>query len=100
VKLRTRELGVRMTLGARREDVLRLILFNGMKLAGLGLVLGLVATFIFGRALSSLLYEVSLFNPLTLLTTALLLSGAVLLASYLPARRAAKVDPMVALRYE
>ena len=100
VKLRTRELGVRMTLGARREDVLRLILFNGMKLAGRGLVLGLVATFIFGRALSSLLYEVSLFNPLTLISTALLLSGAVLLASYLPARRAAKVDPMVALRYE
>ena len=89
-----------MTLGARREDVLRLILFNGMKLAGRGLVLGLVATFIFGRALSSLLYEVSLFNPLTLISTALLLSGAVLLASYLPARRAAKVDPMVALRYE
>jgi predicted permease len=100
VKLRTRELGVRMTLGARREDVLRLILLNGMKLAGVGLVLGLVATFVFGRALSSLLYEVSLFNPLTLMTTALLLSGAVLLASYLPARRAAKVDPMVALRYE
>ena len=55
VRLRTRELGVRMTLGARREDVLRLILFNGMKLAGVGLVLGLLATFIFGRALSSLL---------------------------------------------
>ena len=100
VKLRTRELGVRMTLGARREDVLRLILLNGMKLAGAGLVLGLIATFVFGRALSSLLYEVSLFNPITLITTALLLSGAVLLASYLPARRAAKVDPMVALRYE
>jgi predicted permease len=100
VKLRTRELGVRMALGAQREDVLRLILLNGMKLAGVGLVLGLVATFVFGRALSSLLYEVSLFNPLTLLTTALLLSGAVLLASYIPARRAARVDPMVALRYE
>ena len=100
VKLRTRELGVRMALGARREDVLRLILLNGMKLAGVGLALGLSATFLFGRALSSLLYEVSLFNPLTLLTTALLLTTAVLLASYLPARRAAKVDPMVALRYE
>jgi putative ABC transport system permease protein len=100
VKLRTRELGVRMTLGARREDVLRLILLNGIKLAGIGLLLGLVSTFVFGRALSSLLYEVSLFNPLTLITTALLLSGAVLLASYLPARRAAKVEPMVALRYE
>lgn len=100
VKLRTQELGVRMALGARREDVLRLILLNGMKLAGVGLVLGLAATFIFGGALSSLLYEVSLFNPLTLLSTALLLTSAVLLASYLPARRAAKVDPMVALRYE
>ncbi len=71
-----------------------------MKMAGAGLVLGLVSTFVFGQALSSLLYGVSLFNPLTLVTTALLLSGAVLLASYLPARRAAKVDPMVALRYE
>ena len=100
VKLRTRELGVRMTLGAQREDVMRMILLKGMKLAGLGLVLGLVATFVFGRALSSLLYQVSLFNPLTLLITALVLGGAVLLASYLPARRAAKVDPMVALRYE
>jgi putative ABC transport system permease protein len=100
VKLRTRELGVRMTLGASRADVLRLILLNGVKLAAAGLLLGLVATFVFGRALSSLLYQVGLFNPLTLITTALLLSGAVLLASYLPARRAAKVDPMVALRYE
>ena len=89
-----------MTLGASRADVLRLILLNGVKLAAAGLLLGLVATFVFGRALSSLLYQVGLFNPLTLITTALLLSGAVLLASYLPARRAAKVDPMVALRYE
>ncbi|HSS96283.1 MAG TPA: ABC transporter permease [Terriglobales bacterium] len=100
VKLRTRELGVRMTLGASRTDVLRLILSNGIKLAAAGLALGLVSTFVFGQALSSLLYGVGLFNPLTLIVTALLLSGAVLMASYLPARRAAKVDPMVALRYE
>jgi ABC-type antimicrobial peptide transport system permease subunit len=71
-----------------------------VRLAGLGLVLGLFATFVAGRALSSLLYNVSLFNPLTLLLTSLLLSATVLLASYLPAHWATKVQPMVALRDE
>jgi predicted permease len=100
VRLRTRELGIRVALGAERGDVLRLILGQGVRLAGLGLVLGLVATFVAGRALSSLLYNVSLFNPLTLLLTSLLLSATVLLASYLPAHWATKVQPMVALRDE
>jgi predicted permease len=100
VRLRTRELGIRVALGAERGDVLRLILGQGVRLAGLGLVLGLVATFVAGRALSSLLYNVSLFNPLTLLLTSLLLLATVLLASYLPAHWATKVQPMVALRDE
>jgi predicted permease len=100
VRLRTRELGVRMALGAERGDVLRLILGKGMRLALTGLLLGLIATFIAGRALSSLLYNVSLFNPLTLALTSLLLMATVLFASYLPALWAAKVDPVVALRYE
>jgi predicted permease len=100
VRLRTRELGIRVALGAERGDVLRLILGQGVRLAGLGLVLGLVATFVAGRALSSLLYNVSLFNPLTLLLTSLLLLATVLLASYLPAHGATKVQPMVALRDE
>jgi ABC-type antimicrobial peptide transport system permease subunit len=98
VKLRTRELGIRMALGAARGDVLRLILGKGMQLAALGLVLGLTVTFILGRTLSSLLYQVSLFNPVTLLLTSLLLISTVLLASYLPARRAATLDPMRTLR--
>jgi predicted permease len=98
VKLRTRELGIRMALGAARSDVLRLILGKGMQLAGLGLVIGLAATLVLGQALSSLLYRVSLFNPLTLLFTSLLLTSTVLLASYLPARRAATLDPMRTLR--
>lgn len=100
VRLRTRELGIRVALGARRGDVLRLILGQGVRLAGLGLVLGLMATFIAGRALSSLLYNVSLFNPLTLLLTSILLLATVLVASYLPAHWATKVQPMVALRDE
>jgi predicted permease len=100
VRLRTRELGIRVALGAERGDVLRLILGQGVRLAALGLGLGLVATFVAGRALSSLLYNVSLFNPLTLLLTSLLLLATVLLASYLPAHWATKVQPMVALREE
>jgi predicted permease len=100
VKLRTRELGIRMALGAARTDVLRLILGKGMQLAVVGLGLGLAATFILGRALASLLYQVSLFNPLTLLVTSLLLAATVLLASYLPARRASALDPMRTLREE
>jgi len=100
VKMRTRELGIRMALGAQRGDVLRLVLGNGIRLAATGLVLGLAATFVAGRAIASLLYKVSLFNPLTLAATSLLLSATVLLASYLPARRASKLDPMTTLREE
>ena len=100
VRLRTRELGIRAALGAERRDVLQLILGQGIRLAGIGLGLGVIAAFIAGRALSSLLYNVSLFDPLTLLLTSLLLMTTVLLASFLPAHWATKVEPMVALRDE
>jgi ABC-type antimicrobial peptide transport system permease subunit len=100
VKLRVREIGIRMALGAQRGDVLRMILNQGVRLAIVGLTCGLVSVFIAGRTLSSLLYQVSLFNPLTLIVTSILLSATVLLASYLPARRAAQLDPMRTLREE
>jgi len=100
VQLRTREIGIRVALGAERRDVLRLILTQGVRLAAAGLVLGLAATLIAGRVLSSLLYKVTLFNPLTLAMTSLVLVATVLLASYLPARWAMEVEPTVALRQE
>jgi predicted permease len=100
VKLRTRELGVRMALGAQRGDVLQLVLGKGMQLAAVGLIAGLLASFALGRVLNSMLYNVSIFNPLSLVATSSLLAATVLLASYLPARRAAKLDPMRTLRQE
>jgi ABC-type antimicrobial peptide transport system permease subunit len=100
VKLRTRELGVRMALGAQRSDVLQLVLGRGMQLAVIGLVAGLLASFALGRVLNSMLYNVSIFNPVALIATSSLLAATVLFASYLPARRAAKLDPMRTLRQE
>ena len=100
VRMRTRELGIRMALGAQRSDVLRMILAMGMQLAAVGLVLGLAATLVVGRVLSSLLYHVSLMNPLTLLATAFVLASTVLFACYVPARRAAALEPMNTLRQD
>jgi len=100
VRMRTRELGIRLALGAQRSDVLGLILANGMQLAATGLVLGLVGTLVAGRVLSSLLYHTSLLNPLTLLTTVIVLASTVLFACYVPARRAAALEPMRTLRDE
>ena len=100
VSLRTREVGIRMALGARRSDVLAMILRQGMTLIGAGLAAGFLASLALTRFLSSLLYEVRPTDLATSTAVAGALAAVALTASYLPARRATKVDPMVALRYE
>ena len=100
VSRRTHEIGLRMALGARRGDVLRTVLRQGFMLALLGLALGLAGALAGTRILRSLLYEVSPTDPLTFVCVSLFLAGTALLAAYVPARRAARIDPMAALRYE
>lgn len=97
---RTHEIGLRMALGAQTGDVLSLIVRQGMLLAGTGLVVGLVASFGLTRLMTSLLYGVSATDPLTFIAIPVVLTGVALGACLVPARRAIKVDPMVALRYE
>ena len=100
VAQRTRELGLRVALGARPRDILLLVVGHGLKLAALGIVPGLLGALVMTRWLSSLLYGVSASDPLTYAGVALLTACVALLACLVPARRATKVDPMVALRYE
>jgi putative ABC transport system permease protein len=97
---RTREVGIRMALGARRSDVMKLVVGQGMALVGVGLGLGLLASIALRRVMSGLLFGVSATDPLVFSAFAVLMAIVALLANCLPARRAARVDPMVALRYE
>ena len=100
VTQRTRELGVRAALGAQAQDLLTLVLGQGMRLALLGVVIGLVSAYGVTRVMQSMLFNTSAQDPTTFVSVPLLLAGVALLASWLPARRAARLDPVEALRYE
>jgi putative ABC transport system permease protein len=100
VQQRTQEIGVRMALGATPRQVQRMVVIQGMRLALVGLVLGVGSSLAMARLMSSMLYGVKPRDPVTIVFVAALLSAVTLLATYLPARRASRVDPMVALRYE
>ena len=100
VQQRRRELGIRMALGAQKRDVLRLVLGQGLWLAGLGALVGLFVAFLMARAVSALLFGVHAPDPVTFTGVPVVLIGVALLACYIPARRATRVDPIIALRYE
>jgi putative ABC transport system permease protein len=97
---RTQEIGIRIALGAQRPDVLLMVIKEGMSLVGIGLLLGFVVAFAITRILTSLLYSISATDPVTFIAVSLLLSAVALFAIFMPARRALKIDPIIALRYD
>ena len=100
VAQRTREIGIRMALGAQRSDIIKVVIGQGMKIVLFGAILGLLGAFLMGRLFGSLLYGISSSDPLTFVAVLLLLGAVALLANYLPARKAVRVDPVHSLRYE
>lgn len=100
VSQRTQEIGVRMALGANPRDVLQLVIVHGLKLAGIGVVFGIGGAIAAARQIQSVLYNVTPTDPLSLIGVSLFLTLTALVASYVPARRAMAVDPLVALRRE
>jgi putative ABC transport system permease protein len=97
---RTREFGVRIALGANRGEILRMVLREGAMLAGVGLVLGLAGALVFGRVMGRFLYGIQPADPLTLASVVAVLAAVALIACVVPAHRATRVDPLVALRSE
>jgi putative ABC transport system permease protein len=100
VAQRTQEMGIRIALGARKSDILRLVIVHGLTLTGIGIAIGLVASLAVTRLMTSLLFQTSATDPLTFLTTAVVFVIVAFLASYVPARRATHIDPTSALRSE